>query len=81
MENKTPEQVKQQAQRLINEAPMRWVEATATILVVVGVFAFLGKFLDNQFSTSPWLFIGGIVIAFPISQYIIYKRLKNRFKL
>jgi len=81
MENKTPEQVKQQAQRLINEAPMRWVEATATILVVVGIFAFLGKFLDNQFSTSPWLFIGGIVIAFPISQYIIYKRLKNRFKL
>lgn len=80
MKEQTPEEIKEKAQALIEEAPRRWIEATATILVVVGLFAFFGRFLDNQLSTTPWLFIGGIVIAFPVSQYIIYRRLKDKFK-
>lgn len=68
------------ADRLIASMPLRWLEATFIILVVVGVLAWAGKFLDNQLGTHPWLFIAGIVIAFPISQYLIYLGLKRRFK-
>lgn len=81
MQNKTPQEIQDQAHRFVADAPKRWIEATITILVVVFIFAVIGKYLDNQFSTSPWIFIGGVVIAFPVSQFIIYKRLKNRFKL
>lgn len=72
--------MKEKAQKLISDAPRRWAEATLTILVTVGVLAFLGKYLDGVFNTKPWLFIAGIVIAFPLSQYAVYRQLKKRFK-
>lgn len=68
------------AEKLIASMPMRWLEATGIILVVVGIFAFGGKYLDSLLGTHPWLFIAGIVIAFPLSQYLIYLGLKRRFK-
>ena len=80
-DQQTQSEAREKANRLIAEAPRRWLDATVTILVIVGLFAFLGKYLDNLLGTRPWLFISGIVIAFPISQYLIYYRLKKRFKL
>ncbi|MFA5270380.1 MAG: AtpZ/AtpI family protein [Patescibacteria group bacterium] len=74
-------EAREKANRLISEAPRRWLDATVTILIIVGLFAFLGRYLDNLLGTRPWLFITGIVVAFPISQYAIYRRLKQRFKL
>lgn len=76
-----PNLVREKAEKLVSEAPRRWMEATVTILVIVGLFAFIGKSLDNWLSTTPWLFISGIVVAFPVSQYLIYRQLKKRFKL
>ena len=34
--------------------------ATATPLVIFGL---LGRYLDNQYATSPWLFLLGILLA------------------
>jgi len=81
MDTPTPSDIKEKANRLISEAPRRWAESTVTILIIVGIFAFLGRYLDNLLGTRPWIFIAGIVIAFPISQYAIYYRMKKRFKL
>jgi len=81
IDNKPNSEIQEKANQLISEAPRRWTEATIVILVTVGIFAFLGKYLDGLLYTKPWLFITGIVIAFPISQYMIYYRLKKRFKL
>jgi F0F1-type ATP synthase assembly protein I len=78
----SPQQAAQEkADQLIKEAPRRWAEATGIILICVGLFAFSGKYLDKVFGTYPWLFIIGIVVAFPISQYLIVYRLRKRFKL
>jgi F0F1-type ATP synthase assembly protein I len=72
--------VRKKAEKLVSEAPRRWMEATVTILVTVALFAFIGKKLDSYMGTTPWLFIIGIVISFPLSQYLIYRQLKKRFK-
>ncbi len=69
----------EKAEKLALQAPRRWAEATVTILVVVGLFAVLGHFLDKWFGTQPILFIILIVLAFPISQYLIYVRLKKHY--
>ncbi len=80
-QNTEADLVRQKAEKLVSEAPRRWLEATGTILATVAVFAFLGKYLDQLLGTHPWLFIGGIIISFPVSQYFIYRQLKRRFKL
>lgn len=72
--------VREKAEKLVSEAPRRWMEATVTILVTVALFAFIGKKVDDYLGSSPWAFIVGIVISFPLSQYLIYRQLKKRFK-
>ena len=72
--------VQQRADKLISSIGQRWLEATLIILSIVGLLAFVGRYLDTILGTHPWCFIGGIVLAFPISQYLIYIRLKRRFK-
>ena len=67
--------------RLMAEAPFRWLDATGIILGVVGLIGGLGYYLDYTLATKPWFMIAGIVIAFPLSQYLIYRRLKSRYKL
>lgn len=69
------------AERLISEAPRRWLDAVVIVLTTVAILAFLGRYLDGIMGTRPWLFISGVVVAFPISQYLVYRSLKNRFKL
>ena len=76
----TEPEAKNKAEKLIASMPLRWLEATVIILVIVGIFAFGGRYLDGLLGTHPWLFIVGIVVAFPVSQYLIYLGLKRRFK-
>jgi F0F1-type ATP synthase assembly protein I len=48
------------------------VTVTNTLLL-----GYIGYYLDSLYNTKPLLLIIGIVIAFPISQYMIYKILKS----
>ena len=52
-------------------------QTTAIVIVGTALFAGLGYMLDMWLNTSPILFIGGILIAFPAVQFALYKKFKN----
>ncbi|KKP38747.1 MAG: hypothetical protein UR28_C0013G0002 [Candidatus Peregrinibacteria bacterium GW2011_GWF2_33_10] len=46
----------------------------------VAFFSFLGYLVDKYFPTEPYGLIVGIVISFPIGQFMVYKKLKQLLK-
>lgn len=46
--------------------------------VIIGVF--LGKWLDNQYHTEPWLFLASIGFCFLISMYGLITNALKEFK-
>lgn len=50
-----------------------------SVMTVLGMalLAGGGYFLDNALGTFPGFFIAGIVIAFPLIQFLIYKKIKS----
>jgi F0F1-type ATP synthase assembly protein I len=46
----------------------------------IAVFAFIGYMIDKKFGFEPYGLIIGIVISFPISQIMVYKKIKQLFK-
>ncbi len=40
-------------------------------------FALVGRFLDQHFNTSPWLFLLGILLSIFVSVYIVCKKIKE----
>ena len=80
-DQKAQDKTDEYSQKLHADLPRRLLDSTVIILVMVGFFAFVGRYLDGVLGTHPWLFIAGIVIAFPLSQYLIYIRIKKRYKL
>lgn len=44
------------------------------------IFALMGRFLDKNLHTSPWLFLLGILLAIIISVFIVYKKTINIIK-
>ena len=49
----------------------------ATIAIPVVFLSYIGKRLDGQFDTSPWLTIMGFVIAAAVSGATIYRKAKR----
>jgi F0F1-type ATP synthase assembly protein I len=41
----------------------RYVGASTTLVVAVGVFSWLGIWLDRKFATSPWLTLLGAALG------------------
>jgi F0F1-type ATP synthase assembly protein I len=39
-------------------------------------FALVGRYLDAQFATGPWLFLLGVLAAIIASSALIYRKLK-----
>ncbi len=50
--------------------------ATYTI-ITIGVLGGLGYLLDQQFGTFPKIFIAGLALGYPLTQLVIYKKLKK----
>lgn len=46
-------------------------------LAGLAIFAGAGYALDHWLGTFPALFIIGLVIAFPITQFVLYKKLRT----
>ncbi len=76
MENNKPE----------NKEPW-WREEVVMFAKVSAYIAFpiitaliLGKYLDSQFGTSPWIFLSLTFLAFPISLLAIWKGLTSYLK-
>ena len=47
------------------------------IAIPVVVFVFLGRWLDGRWATTPWMTIGGFVLAAIISSIIVWRRTKE----
>ena len=52
-------------------------QVTAYTIIIIAVVAGGGYLLDQQFDTFPALFITGLVIGFPLTQLVIYKKVKK----
>ncbi len=48
-----------------------------TIAVPLVGFALLGRWLDRRLDTSPWLFLGGAMLAIATSTTILITRFKR----
>ena len=49
----------------------------AITLTTLAIFAGGGYLLDQQLGTYPTIFIVGLVLAFPVTQLVIYKTFKQ----
>ncbi|MFH0928410.1 MAG: AtpZ/AtpI family protein [bacterium] len=56
-------------------------EIAVEIAVPVVVFSMIGKWLDQKYQTAPYLLIASFVLAFALTAYIIWKRVKYFEKL
>ena len=48
-----------------------------TIAVPLVVFAFLGRFLDKKYESSPIVLLSGIFLAMMISGFLVFKKTKK----
>lgn len=46
-------------------------------VLIVAIFTGLGYWIDTIFETKPLGMIIGLLIGFPTTQYVIYKKFKN----
>ena len=50
---------------------------TGITLSNILVFGGIGYWLDKTYGTKPWILIAGLILAFPLSQFEIYKVMKE----
>jgi F0F1-type ATP synthase assembly protein I len=53
---------------------VRWMGVGIEFLVVVGIFSWLGYYLDEKSGTSPGFLIMGFFVGFSIMLYTMIKR-------
>lgn len=49
----------------------------AITVVTIGAFAGVGYLVDTQLDSKPIAMVIGLVLGFPVTQYIIYKKFRN----
>ncbi|OGJ51958.1 hypothetical protein A2335_01650 [Candidatus Peregrinibacteria bacterium RIFOXYB2_FULL_32_7] len=66
---------------LFKYAKLKMTGYTVAITFVnIAVFGYVGSKIDEYLNTKPGFFIALLVISFPISQFIVYKKIKNLLK-
>jgi F0F1-type ATP synthase assembly protein I len=57
------------------------IQAVKTIaflnLAVIAVFVVIGFGLDYLFGTKPWLLIVSVVVSFPVTQFVVIKKIRK----
>jgi F0F1-type ATP synthase assembly protein I len=53
---------------------VRWMGIGIEFLVVIGIFSWLGYFLDKKSGTSPGFLIMGFFVGFSVMLYTMIKR-------
>ncbi len=53
---------------------MRVASITLGTMAIFGVPAY---FLDQQFGTRPWFFVAALIVALPLSQYLVFKKMNE----
>lgn len=46
-----------------------------TLLAAVGLFGFIGWWLDNRYQSTPWFLLGGIGLGLAVGFNSLFKRL------
>jgi F0F1-type ATP synthase assembly protein I len=54
-----------------------FLASTGYTVLTIAILGGLGYWLDLQFGTKPYILIGGLVAAFPLSQVLVYKKIKK----
>lgn len=54
-----------------------FLQVTSYTIAMIAITAGGGYYLDQYFGTFPALFIIGLVVGFPLTQLIIYKKVKK----
>lgn len=53
----------------------------STLIVILIILAvYIGKYFDNKYNTTPWIFVSLIFVAFLISIISIWKNLSKYLK-
>lgn len=54
-----------------------FLQASASTVAIIAIFAGGGYLLDQQIGTWPGLFITGLILGFPVTQLYLYKKFKK----
>ena len=52
----------------------------ATTVTIIAVFVGIGYWLDTKLDTKPWILIVAVVLSFPVTQFALYKKMKEYSK-
>ncbi|PKL36892.1 hypothetical protein CVV38_03285 [Candidatus Peregrinibacteria bacterium HGW-Peregrinibacteria-1] len=53
------------------------LSSTAYTLIIIAILGGLGYIADEHLGTKPALFIAGLIMGYPITQAIIYKKMSK----
>ncbi len=59
---------------------VNFAKVSASIAIPIIIALYLGKYLDNHFGTTPWIFLGLTALAFIISLISIYVSMAKYIK-
>ena len=54
-----------------------FVTATSYTVAMILIIAATTYYIDQKLGTSPKFLIGGLVLGYPLTQVVIYKKIKN----
>ena len=57
-----------------------FAQATAYTVGMLVVFGFISYYIDKKLGTFPIIFIIGLAIAYPLTQFLLFKKIKNYAK-
>lgn len=57
-----------------------FTKVSASIAIPIVIALYVGKYFDNKFNTSPYIFLGLTFVAFFTSAFSIWKNVKKYIK-
>ncbi|MFH0829094.1 MAG: AtpZ/AtpI family protein [Candidatus Kerfeldbacteria bacterium] len=78
MTDENPKQPEQNGQRgmILQALGFAWDFGIVVVMPLV-VLGILGRFLDRHFGTTPWLFLGSVLVSIVLSVFLLVVRLKK----
>lgn len=54
-----------------------FAQATSYTISILLVFGFVSYYIDKKLGTFPVIFIIGLAIAYPLTQFLLFKKVKQ----
>lgn len=54
-----------------------FLHVSAIMVLTMAILGGGGYYLDKMLATEPAFFVGGLIVAFPLAQFFIYKKVKS----